>query len=134
MIATIAITGIVKAPKSTADIGKTEQSPDLIEAMSIQIKPTKGEIKLALASISEKYGLNLDELLSVIECESGFRTDEYSPGMISYGVAQFTKDTFKENCAGDYKNPFAQISCMGLMWSKGMQGRWDCYRMLYKNN
>jgi len=131
LYAAIAINGIVKAPTSSADIGKTEHSPDLIEAMSLQLNPTKAEIKLALASVSDKYGLQLDELLNVIDCESSFRTDVYSPGMISYGVAQFTRATFEENCAGDYKNPFAQISCMGLMWSKGMQGRWDCYRNLY---
>jgi hypothetical protein len=134
MYATLAIHGIAKAPIITADIGKTEQTQETTETMSLLKNPTKEEIKLALASISNKYGLNYTELYNVIECESGFDNTKIGDDGRSRGVAQFLQTTWQENCKGDYYSAYDQLICMAEMWNKKMQARWTCWRNLYKNN
>lgn len=69
-------------------------------------------------------------MIAVITCESSWQTDVFSKGNVSYGIAQYTVDTFKENCNGDYKDPLAQLDCMAKMFSEKMEGRWDCWRMM----
>ncbi len=79
-----------------------------------------------------KYGLD-DQLLmaeKVISCESGFHIDPLPHNHISWGIAQFTPATWKDFGHGDIMNPLIQIDVMSHMWSKGLQNRWDCYRML----
>ena len=98
------------------------------------INASESELKGFLANVAVEYGLNYQEMADVIMCESGWRTDVFSAGNVSYGVAQFTRPTFDGYCQGfgEYEDPFAQLECMGFMFSKKMQGRWDCWRMLYE--
>ena len=86
-----------------------------------------------LFEVSVKYGQDYQKMHNVIMCESSFRTDVYSKGKVSYGIAQFTQDTWIENCSSlNYYNPYSQLDCMGSMWArnKGLQYRWDCTKIL----
>lgn len=125
----MAIVSNVKAPKQRDFKGKV--TPVTIQTSFYQpIKATKNDLKSYLATEISQYGGNFSLLDKVIECESSYRTDVYSSNRSSYGVCQFTKPTFSENCTGDYENPYNQILCMVLMAKRGMLGRWDCLSIL----
>lgn len=93
-------------------------------------------LKRFLKDASITYGSDYDEMAKVIVCESGWQTDQWSDNLSSYGVAQFFRPTFDENCKGSYNNPHDQLTCMAKIWNKlekykgklrKMKERWDCY-------
>ena len=91
-------------------------------------------LKRFAGEVAIKYGLNGTEykqMMAVLSCESSWDSSVWSKGKMSYGIAQFTKDTFKENCTGDYYNPLDQLECVGKMWSEKMYHRWDCFNNLF---
>ena len=127
MIATSALASNSIAPTIRENRGKI---PIYLQTTSLQKNPTPQELKDYLAQLVSKYGGNYALISDVINCESSWRTNVYSRERISYGVAQFTPPTFKENCVGDYENPYDQLNCMVNMFNKGMEKRWDCFLML----
>lgn len=92
--------------------------------------PSVSMLKEALSSVAVKYGLDYDQMSTVVSCESGWRIDP-PHNNISWGIAQFTPATWKDYGTGDIMNPYMQLEVMGKMWKKGLMGRWDCYRILY---
>ena len=115
--------------------------PSQTEAHAIQEKSTLNskDLKGFLKEVSLQYGQNYEMMTAVIQCESTWGVTAYNeddekfvPGG-SFGIAQFTIPTFEENCSGDYKDPLDQLSCMGLLWKRGEQKRWMCYRKLFGN-
>jgi hypothetical protein len=101
---------------------------------SLTERPTKEEIKQALVFISQEYGLDETQLLTTIQCESGFSYDPdgHNDGGLAYGVAQFHKPTFKQYCQGDYYSAKDQLRCLAEMWVDGEQGHWSCYNNHFK--
>lgn len=95
-----------------------------------QILPSENEIKRYLREQSALYGLDYDKMSAVISCESGWRIDP-PHNNISWGIAQFTPETWKDFGGGDIMDPYAQIRVMSIMWSKHLEGRWDCYHILF---
>ena len=65
---------------------------------------------------------------ATILCESGWNWK--ADNGISYGIAQFTPATWYDFGHGDIFDPYVQIQTMAKMWSRGLQKRWDCWRML----
>lgn len=96
------------------------------------ISVTTDNLKSVLVYEFGTYGLQdqIQTAEAVIACESGFQVDPPHNG-ISWGIAQFTKDTWKDFGSGDIMNPLFQIQTFSKMWSKGLQNRWDCYRLGY---
>ena len=79
-----------------------------------------------------KYGLSpiqYSQMMATIFCESGWQIDPKHNG-ISWGIAQFTKPTWKEFGYGDIMNPLTQLEVMASMIHRGLFNRWDCFRML----
>lgn len=74
------------------------------------------------------------ELVSTLECESGFRYNAFNKQGNSYGVSQFIPATFKANCKGDYKDAKDQITCAVKMFKEGKQDQWDCYCAIHVGN
>jgi len=131
LIATVAWTGIVKSPTISDYQGGTSISVSTQTTSYRAINASSNELKEYLALITEKYGLNYEELYKVVECESNWNVNAVGDDGRSFGLAQFLKTTFEEECNGDYYNSYDQLKCMGEMWDRGMQRRWTCYRLLY---
>lgn len=128
LLAGIAIYDTIQAPTIIENKGKVTES---IKATSTQYdKPTVKELKDFLTQLVNTYGGNYALIDDVIQCESGWRTDVYSRNNISYGIAQFTPPTFSDFCDGEYKDPYAQLTCMVKMFNKGLSSRWDCVRIM----
>lgn len=91
---------------------------------------TKQDLMGMLEQEFTTYGLEDQIPLAkrVIECESGWNI--HADNGISFGVAQFTQATWKDFGSGDIFNPIMQFHTMARMWAKGLQKRWDCYRLL----
>lgn len=131
LIGTVAIIGNAKAPQYSHKSGEIGESTSVPKPTSQQAySASVNELKGYLAYLVATHGGNFALLDDVIMCESGWRTDVYSKGQVSYGISQFTLPTFQENCEGDYKDPKAQLKCMVLMFANGMAERWDCFRIL----
>ena len=80
----------------------------------------------------EKYGLG-EDFYRTIECESGFRhSGLFGDENKAYGILQYHKPTFQENCEGDYYDMRDQLKCGANMWKKGMENRWSCFNKLNK--
>ena len=137
MIATLAQNSIAKAPTIKASEGNitSKTSSTVKAAVSIvEFSPiilTIAQIKQHIADVSQKYGLDYDQLSSVIQCESQFETAKYGDSGRAFGIAQFHKPTFDEYCSGNYYNPLDQLNCMAKMFSLGQAGQWSCFKKLY---
>ena len=93
-------------------------------------KPTKENIKLALADAVNKYGGGYADLLKVLQCESSLlHYGVFGDNSRAYGVAQFHEPTFKQVCKGDYKNYKDQINCFVKMMSQGLGKHWTCAKL-----
>ena len=93
------------------------------------IQVTKENLKQVLAYEFGTYGLEsqIQTAEAVVACESGFQVDPPHNG-VSWGIAQFTKPTWKDFGYGDIMNPLSQVQVMAKMFSRGLQNRWDCFR------
>lgn len=108
-----------------AVVSITEKRPRLYDQSTSYLKSYASE-----ASI--KYGLSptvSQEMMETIQCESGWRVDP-PHNNISWGISQFTPDTWEQFGYGDIMNPVSQLNVMAMMWGEyHLQNRWDCYRL-----
>jgi hypothetical protein len=139
MIATLAPNSIANSATIKASEGnitsKTSTTLTPIKTVKLSIPslivPTIAQIKQHIADVSQKYGLDYDQLSSVIQCESAFNSVKYGDKGKAFGVAQFHKATFDEYCSGNYYNSIDQLNCMAKMFSTGGAGNWSCFNKLY---
>lgn len=110
------------------EVVSTSVKPPTPETRLYQdVKVSKEELKGMLWTAFNKYGIS-DQIPiaeKVIFCESGWNINANNG--ISYGIAQFTKATWKDFGYGDIFNPQSQFMTMGKMWKAGLQGRWNCF-------
>lgn len=107
---------------------KTKEKPTASLYQGIKI--SREGLKSYLSVIFTKYGIE-DQIPiaeAVIACESSWNINANNG--ISFGLLQFTPATWKDFGYGDIMNPQSQIITMAKMWKRGLQGRWDCWRML----
>lgn len=109
-------------------------TPDNLQ--NFQIRPykvyiSKQGLKEAIEFQFTKYRIadQIGMVEKVIQCESGWNV--LADNGVSYGLLQFTPATWQDFGYGDIMNPYSQIETTAKMWSKGLQRRWDCYRMLF---
>ncbi len=102
----------------------------LYRGIALTEKDLKGMLKEEFDTYRISDQLPLAQ--KVIFCESGFQVDPKHNG-ISWGIAQFTKATWIDFGYGDIMNPQSQFAVMAKMWKRGLQGRWDCYKMQLPN-
>lgn len=127
LLAGIAYSDTISAPTIIETKGK---ATDNLKSTSLQeVQPTVQELKDHLASEVKKYGGNYSQIYNVIMCESGWRINP-PHNNISFGIAQFTPATWKDFGQGDIMNPYTQITVMVKMWNKGLEKRWDCFKIL----
>ena len=125
------------APKISESEGKIHLTTET--RLYQPINASSNDLKDYLAQLVTKYGLdggNYKQIYNVIVCESNFKIDTYSKNKISFGIAQFTSDTWsdfnKERKTDlNYYNPFDQLDMMVWAFKNGYNERWDCFRMLY---
>jgi hypothetical protein len=69
--------------------------------------------------------------MATIQGESSF--NPLADNGISVGISQFTLPTWLENCSktDERLNPYKSLDCMGKLWQKGQQYRWDYYCFHY---
>lgn len=90
-----------------------------------------------LKEIAIKYGQDYEKMYNTVQGESNFDPNAISKDGGSIGIAEFTEPTWNQYCLkfGNYKDadPFQQLDCMGYMWSKNLQYRWDAYCFQYRD-
>lgn len=118
-------------------LGTEISKEKLLNTSQLETKQGRELLKGFLRARLISYGIEdqYDTAVAVVQCESGFRTDVYSRGRISYGVAQFRESTFDwfSKMKGeklDYYSPYDQLDLLAWAFSNGYQKHWDCYRML----
>jgi hypothetical protein len=98
------------------------------------IEVSSSTIQQLINSDSEHWGVSSSTMRDVIKCESGFRTDAFNPKDPSYGIAQFTPDTFYQFAplAGITKpnigSPIQQLWVMSWAFAHNKAHRWTCWR------
>ena len=126
-MAAIGTLAIISYETSTTYYYKSE-APQIINPLeSLDLEPTKSNIKMAVSFLSNQYGLNESQLFKVIECESGYNPDAIGDGGYAVGILQFHKSTFKQYCKGSYYSTKDQLTCAAKMWKAGQQRHWTCY-------
>jgi len=105
-----------------------------MEAKSPQtVSVSESTLKGYLYELCLKYELDYQLLEDVITCESGWNVNAVGDSGKAVGLAQFWRGTFNQYCAGDYKNPFAQLNCFAEMMYNGKEKHWTCYRKVANN-
>ena len=91
-------------------------------------------LMLLFAAPVQAADINL--VIDILACESSGKYDAVGDDGISYGIAQFRKETFYEFAAlagfihFQYKNPIHQLRVMNWALDHGYGRRWTCYRKL----
>ena len=126
LIGTSAIYSTAKAPK-TSDYEAVVEIPKP-EPVPIKKDYSQADLKAYLSVKFAEYGIEsqTERAIAVVFCESGWNWNP-KPNYISWGIAQFTPDTWHDYGYGDIMNPYAQLETMARMWSNGLQSRWDCF-------
>lgn len=124
------VNGVIKAPTIEASTLDGQQEISSGTSGIAQTLPSGNDLKSYLREQASLYGVDYDEMSAVIQCESGWRVDP-PHNNISWGIAQFTPDTWTDFGSGDIMNPYTQLDVMAKMWSKGLHGRWDCYKIVF---
>lgn len=100
------------------------------------------QIKQRIANVSRKYGLDYEQMVGTIACESSWDVNAYNHKDAkwggAYGISQFLPRTWehgveKYGCSGSYNDPNDQLDCMARFWKAGKQKWWTCWRVLYDN-
>lgn len=95
----------------------------------LQVPPTLREIA---NQIAVEHGLNPDQFVTVINCESGFNPNVIGDHGTSFGIAQFHHPErdwgFSTTTA---MNPILAMNYMADAWVRGEQARWTCWRTHY---
>lgn len=116
-------------------------SQPVLAASSASPAQTKKQVMEQVAQVAQRYHLDVDLFLDVINCESGFRHSRvYGDSGKAYGISQFHKPTFlmfvKE--AGfsdfDYYDMDDQLDLMAWSWHQGYQSHWSCYKKVNKKD
>lgn len=114
------------------DNTRIEEKPFIseINAFGNDLKDQQ-DIKLAIGSLSQQYGLNENEFLKVVECESHFNPN--ADNGISKGISQFILSTWKRYCGekDERFDAYKSLECQAKMWQKGLKYHWDCFCLLY---
>lgn len=87
-------------------------------------------IKEKIAIEATKHGIDVDEALAVIACESSFDPNARNQqGSTAKGLAQFIDSTWKNYCKGDVLNEDDNLACFVKLYPKYPHW-WDCARIL----
>ena len=118
--------GIAKAPTINSEITGTDKP--LPTSRSISAISTSLGLKEFAKEIAILYGLSWEKFDYTIQNESAYNPDP--PGnILCRGISQYTLDTWLGNCSktDERLDPYKSIECMGKMWAKGQEYRWDTY-------
>lgn len=85
---------------------------------------------------SQAHAADQKLVKAIIQCESSGRTKVWGDDHVSYGIAQFRKETFYEFAAmarlkhADIKNPKQQVYLLNWGLDHSYGNRWTCYRKI----
>ncbi len=89
-----------------------------------------GDFETAIRSACDTYGCNSEQLIRVMYCESGGRSNAVNG--IHSGLFQFNPKTFQTNAKriglvnADIWNPYHQIQVAAWMFANGQAWQWTC--------
>lgn len=94
------------------------------------VKHTPQELAVAIAN---KHNLNVGRFLGTIQCESNWDIEAVGDNGTSFGLAQLHHPERDWGITIEQaKIPEVALEIMADAWVKGEQGRWTCWRTLYK--
>lgn len=76
------------------------------------------------------YGVNGDDLVATLKCESGFKADAVGDHGNSYGIAQIFLAAHTEITKEQALDPMWAIDWTARQFSKGNARLWTCFRNL----
>ena len=90
------------------------------------------ELKELALKTANKYHLNSSQFLGTIQCESQWNTKAVGDNGTSFGLAQLH---YPERDWGltveQAETPQIALETMAIAWTKGLQLKWSCYRILF---
>ena len=120
-----------KTQQESVNVPKTKKEPATPQKpLSQPITASASELIAFSKTISAKYGIDHEKFQATIQNESSFNPYAVEPTRrLSIGISQYTLDTWLEFCSNvdDRTDPYKSLSCMGRMWSQGLEYRWDAY-------
>jgi len=120
----------ISYPNTThGDKSESKYFSSPLDVLSVSL--SESAIKGAISYVAINNGLDPEILLSVAQCESGFKVDAVGDSGKAYGLFQFHKPTFDGFCRGDYYSAKDQIVCAGEMFANHQESHWTCYKKLY---
>ena len=93
---------------------------------------SKDEIIEAIRYTAQKYLIDESQLMTVINCESSYKTTAIGDSGLAYGLLQFHRPTFDRFCVGDYYSAKDQLNCAGKMWqTPRLKLHWSCFKKFF---
>lgn len=77
---------------------------------------------------AQQAGIDVNEALDVINCESGFNHQASSKVSTARGLAQFIFGTWDKYCTGDVKNADDNLKCFVKLYPKHKDW-WECAKI-----
>jgi soluble lytic murein transglycosylase-like protein len=124
-----------KQKQEAEEVARQKAAAQLAALKAQQAKPVavaaSGDWEGYIKQMCDKYKCNSTQLIRVMYCESGGRTNAYNPSGAS-GLMQFMPGTFSANANRvgisnpDIWNGYHQIEVAAYMFANGQAGQWSC--------
>lgn len=98
----------------------------------VVVASVSGDFQSAIYSACANFGCNAGQLIRVMYCESGGRSNAYNRSGPYIGLFQFLTSTFNANARRigianpNIWDPYQQINVAAYMFSIGQSGQWGC--------
>lgn len=87
-----------------------------------------------IRSYAIHYGINGDELLATLKCESSLDSSSVGDHGTSFGVAQIHLSAHKNVTKAEALDPFFSIDWSARQFALGNANIWTCHRLLFSGN
>ncbi len=108
-------------------------APTLVYAATITPREIVAPNLVALASsTAEKYHLNTEHFLKVINCESGFNPNIRGDNGLARGIAQIRSDYHPDISDAQADDPRWALNWMAQEWAADRAYEWRCWKIYYR--
>jgi len=115
-----------------ANVASPVLSTPIAEAATIQPQTLEtSDLQNIALSDAQKYGLNADHFIKVINCESGFDPDIIGDHGTSIGIAQLHYPGLWGISTSTAHDPRVSLEIMASAWKQNEESRWSCWTKLY---
>ncbi|MEM1311981.1 MAG: transglycosylase SLT domain-containing protein [Patescibacteria group bacterium] len=121
------VPALVSEPRA---LPSTKQNPVVNKVTTAPPAENLPDFETFITQKCSQYGCNPSQLIRIMYCESGGRSNAINPAGPYIGLFQFLSSTFYANAkfipSANINNPYHQIEVTAKMFANGQAWQWGC--------